>query len=1484
MPLSKLCPSYKSSSAKRERGLSCRMLRRSLRRLLVEPLEGRHLLAGDVVELRTLDGTNGFRLDGVAAGDYSGFSVSSAGDVNGDGFDDLIIGAAQADPNGIDRAGSSYVVFGKLGGFDATLNFSMLDGTDGFRLDGVAANDLSGSSVSSAGDVNGDGFDDLIVGGYLADSNGSSSGSSYVVFGKSSGFPATLDLSTLDGTNGFRLDGGAAGDLSGGSVSSAGDVNGDGFDDLIIGAAGADANGGDSGSSYVLFGKPDGFDATLNLFLLIGINGFRLEGVAADDFSGRSVSSAGDVNGDGFDDLIIGAVGSDPNGGDSGSTYVLFGKSGGFAVVYNLSSLDGTNGFRLDGVAAFDRSGLSVSSAGDVNGDGFNDLIIGAFGADPNGSYSGSSYVVFGKSGGFAATLNLSTLDGTNGFRLDGVAAFDRSGFSVSSAGDVNGDGFDDLIVGGYLADSNGNRNSGSSYVVFGKSGEFSATLNLSTLNGTNGFRLDGVAEFDNSGRSLSSAGDVNGDGFDDLIVGANRADPNGSYSGSSYVVFGGNFTGGMETQLGGDGNDTLTATQGPGAIDILIGGSGDDILISDGGDDVLIGGQGDDILAIPDVDFSGTRRLVGGSGTDALRLDGSGLILDLTTIPNNRIVDIEQIDLGSGLSHEVFVTAREVVNLSSNSNILTIRGSGSVIRIPDTGWSAPVSVNLAGTDFVQYTNGAATLNIQTTLSTVFAVVRLSTLDGTNGFRLDGVAAGDYSGWSVSSAGDVNGDGFDDLIVGAAEADPNGNDSGSSYVVFGKPGGFAATFNLSTLDGSNGFRLDGVAANDWSGRSVSSAGDVNGDGFDDLIVGAIGANPSGSDSGSSYLVFGKSGGFDATLNFSTLDGTNGFRLDGVSAGDWSGWSVSSAGDVNGDGFDDLIIGAIGANRNGFGFGSSYVVFGKPGGLAAVLNLSTLDGTSGFRLDGVAAFDRSGRSVSSAGDVNGDGFDDLIVGAAEADPNGNSSGSSYVVFGKSSGFSATLNLSTLDGTNGFRLDGVAANDSSGSSVSSAGDVNGDGFDDLIIGAWRAYRNYGSSGSSYVVFGKSGGFAATLNLSTLDGTNGFRLDGVAAGDYSGVSVSSAGDVNGDGFDDLIVGAGEADPNGRYSGSSYVVFGKSGGFAATRNLSTLDGTTGFRLDGVSAGDFSGWSVSSAGDVNGDGFDDLIVGARRADPNGSNSGSSYVVFGGNFTGGMETQLGGDGNDTLTANQGAGAIDILIGGRGDDILISDGGDDVLIGGLGDDILAIPDVDFSGTRRLVGGSGTDTLRLDGSGLILDLTTIPNNRIVDIEQIDITGSGNNTLNLTAREVLNLSSHNNTLVVRRNAGDVVNIGSGWVSQPDEVIGDVTFSVFSQGAAKLMVTIVDEAVQDTVAPTIVRTMIAASNWSDAFIDNIDGGGIGGGNGLGFELVAGGLPLPWSGVYRLYLQFAEDVVGISAATIELRDSTGPLPSKHSPKVWGVV
>ncbi len=488
-------------------------------------------------------------------------------------------------------------------------------------------------------------------------------------------------------------------------------------------------------------------------------------------------------------------------------------------------------------------------------------------------------------------------------------------------------------------------------------------------------------------------------------------------------------------------------------------------------------------------------------------------------------------------------------------------------------------------------------------------IFQLGTTNGENGFTINGVAAGDGSGGSVSAAGDVNGDGIDDLIIGAAAADPNGNiNAGSSYVVFGSDTGLPNPFNLANLNNLNGFTINGVAAGDLSGGSVSSAGDVNGDGIDDLIIGAHLATPNGNiEAGSSYVVFGSDTGLPNPLNLSNLNGQNGFTINGVAILERSGISVSAAGDINGDGIDDLIIGAHLATPNGKSrAGSSYVVFGSDTGLPNPFNLSNLNGLNGFTINGEAADDFSGGSVSAAGDVNGDGIDDLIIGAIGADPNGNSrAGNSYVVFGSDSRLPNPFNLNNLNGKNGFTINGVAVGDFSGSSVSAAGDVNGDGIDDLIIGAYSANSD---AGSSYVVFGSDNDLPNPLNLGDINGLNGFTTNGVAADDLSGRSVSNAGDINGDGIDDLIIGGIGADPNGNSrAGSSYVVFGSDTGLPNPFNLNNLNGKNGFTINGVAADDASGYSISAAGDINGDGIDDLIIGAPGADPNGN----SFVLFG---------------------------------------------------------------------------------------------------------------------------------------------------------------------------------------------------------------------------------------------------------------------------------
>jgi len=435
--------------------------------------------------------------------------------------------------------------------------------------------------------------------------------------------------------------------------------------------------------------------------------------------------------------------------------------------------------------------------------------------------------------------------------------------------------------------------------------------------------------------------------------------------------------------------------------------------------------------------------------------------------------------------------------------------------------------------------------------------------DGSKGFVLIGIDPDDHSGHSVSAAGDINGDGIDDLIIGAKGADPNGElVAGESYVVFGSTQAFPAVFPLASLypagggDGSRGFVLAGNRL-DLSGWAVSAAGDVNGDGVDDLVIGAPGANPAGQDgAGVSYVVFGSTQGFAAVFPLASLypagggDGSRGFVLAGHFGGSYggegSGSAVSGAGDINGDGIDDLVIGAYLSEEDYDG--RAYVVFGSREKFPAVFPLAALypsapggDGSRGFVLTGIERLDEVGYSVSGAGDVNGDGIDDLIIGSRGAP--------SYVILGSTQGFPAAFPLARLypagggDGSRGFVLQGGR-----GTSVSAAGDVNDDGIADLIVGDPGAdAHGVENAGATYLVFGSTQAFPPVFPLAILlpgkggDGSRGVVLPGT--GGESGSAVSDAGDVNADGIDDVIIGAWLASPGKQqYAGASYVVFGRS------------------------------------------------------------------------------------------------------------------------------------------------------------------------------------------------------------------------------------------------------------------------------------------------------------------------------------------------------
>ncbi len=926
---------------------------------------------------------------GEAANDWFGYSAGTAGDVNGDGYADVIVGAHMNDAGGTD-AGRAYIYFGGPG----------QDAVPGLTLTGAAGGDWFGRAVGTAGDVNGDGYADVIVGASYG-SGGATPGHAYVYFGGPNA--DTVPDLILTGEN--------AGDAFGQSVGTAGDVNGDGYADVIVGAHMCDAGGVNAGRAYVYFGGPNA-DAVPDLILT---------GANASDYFGFSVGTAGDVNGDGYADVIVGARGNDAGGTDAGSAYVYFGGPG----------ADDSPDLTLTGAALGGAFGSSVGTAGDVNGDGFADVIVGA--PQSGTEWAGQAYVFFGGPG--ADAVPDLTLTGTED---------EAYGGSVGAAGDVNGDGYGDVIVGASY-DSPHGFGVGHADVFFGGPAP-DAVPDVTFV---------GAAPFDLFGYAVGTAGDVNGDGYADVVVGAPSNDAGGFEAGRAHV-----FSIYPYSVLSPNGGEQWVA--GRPATVRWLGSDVADIAISTNGG----------------LTYTTLVSGVGGAPENEWTVTAPSLATEYAKV-------------------RVAYTGRTPVRATSDA-------SDRVFQIV-----APVVPR------------AAASRLQRTFSGSSSVERL--------------------GFSASTAGDMNGDGFADVVIGAPGYSAG---VGRTYVHFsGPPAGLPPDLVL-----------EGNGAGSEFGHSVASAGDVNRDGYADVIVGTWHANLWGGMDGKAHIYLG--GALPDALPDVTMRAQ--------ASDERFGTSVAGAGDVNGDGYDDWIVGAHRSSAGATAGGCAYIFLGS----------AFPDVTYDAALFGSSEFADFGWSVAGAGDVNGDGFADVIVGAPYADSSGVMTGRAYVYFGGR----------TLDTVPDVILQGEGGNDRFGISVAGAGDVNGDGFADVIVGADQNSATDPVAGRAYIYFGGP----------SMDSRPDVVLDGKGPYRSFGRSVGPAGDVNADGFDDVIVGAVGMDANGL----AYVYYGSPGMDAVPDNV----------LTGTASPESFGCAVGTAGDTNRDGFDDVIVGGYSSSTGSPSAGRAYL------------------------------------------------------------------------------------------------------------------------------------------------------------------------------------------------------------------------------------------------------------------------------------
>lgn len=713
--------------------------------------------------------------------------------------------------------------------------------------------------------------------------------------------------------------------------------------------------------------------------------------------------------------------------------------------------------YTVNGGANGTNFGTTTAVIGDYNNDGFDDIAVGSPDDDTNGINAGKVTIISGKDG---ATLLTRYGDASN----------DQLGFCVSGVGgDANGDGYADFMAGAPYADPNGS-SSGLVRVYSGNNGNTIATIN-------------GAAAGDRFGYSCAYAGNT---GSTRIVIGAPYRDHASADSGSAYLYF---YSGSFIHEFSG--------SQGGEHLGFAVAGGGN--ISGDSNPDVIVGS--------PDYDDNGS-------------------------------------DTGRVKVYEA---------ASPYTTYYTLPGAGPGNRY---GYAVALLGNIDGDGFADFAVGAPEAGVD-----MGSVQIISGQNGLINNTILGGASNEHFGRSIASVGDITGDGKTEFAVGAPDASTNGSGSGAVRVYL--------------ANGTIKYTFNGPGAGAHAGTSVGGGGDFNNDGKNDIVYGCPDTDVNGADTGS---IVAKSGSNGATL----------FTVDGLGQGDLLGSSCKIIGDVNGDGYWDVAIGAPYADHNYFNLGIPFndvdagsvkILNGKTGSV-----MYTLWGSTG---------DNFGYSISRTGDLNNDGVLDFVVGAPQMST-GTPADPGYVKI--------------FSGTNGALIRthaSVINNDAFGFSVDAESDLTFDGIPDVVIGAPKSSQ-YGLQAGYVTAYSGSNGAYLWIQHSSI------------ANDWYGYSVGSlGGDVNGGGGMDVVVGAPLNDTNGTSAGRVDILCGEFGGSPF------------FTVYGSQAGEQFGFSVSGVGDVNLDGKVDALAGAPFTDTFFTTDGGTVKVISG-FNGSILQTYYGWTNDYL--------------------------------------------------------------------------------------------------------------------------------------------------------------------------------------------------------------------------------------------------------------